>query len=313
MGRSKIFEFSGNNWSCPPAISCGLEVISAEMNSKTPALSQIQRPRGKPGNDMAFGNFTLQASPFRRDQPGLATCKCSKHTHQSKISALSLLTRRRFLARPNFLNKSQNSEPSISCSKTLESSQKGKGKKKRKKEMGYPKVKVRQQEDQDDHQPLTDFCFPEKEHEETPPTVVRIPESYVPSVVIPSISATEGEMKDNKVEEEIKQNIRASSIPRPRAVLSSPVNDTAIGSKNRIKAVRTPALKNHNLVKNNHTQSVPSHITENSKKAIKSKGASEGNSLKGRKGSETTLPSQRQPPRTGKPSSVGRQVSFSLD
>ncbi|KAM2637795.1 hypothetical protein EV1_022242 [Malus domestica] len=307
MGRSKIFDFSGNNWSCPPAISCGLEVIIC-------------------GNEFENSRFIPNSKTKREawKRHG-TTIPCTSlppffHHHIIIYNLWNIESERKrenpesnLIPGPNFLNKSQNSEPSISCSKTLESSQKGKGKKKRKKEMGYPKVKVRQQEDQDDHQPLTDFCFPEKEHEETPPTVVRIPESYVPSVVIPSISATEGEMKDNKVEEEIKQNIRASSIPRPRAVLSSPVNDTAIGSKNRIKAVRTPALKNHNLVKNNHTQSVPSHTTENSKKAIKSKGASEGNSLKGRKGSETTLPSQRQPPRTGKPSSVGRQVSFSLD
>ncbi|PQQ16260.1 uncharacterized protein Pyn_00836 [Prunus yedoensis var. nudiflora] len=39
---------------------------------------------------------------------------------------------------------------------------------------------------------------------------------------MPSISVAEGEMKDSKMEELSKQNIRASSIPRPRAVLSSP-------------------------------------------------------------------------------------------
>lgn len=37
-----------------------------------------------------------------------------------------------------------------------------------------------------------------------------------------------GETKDDKVEEEIKQNIRASSIPRPRAVLSSPGNFSSL-------------------------------------------------------------------------------------
>ncbi|KAH0993710.1 hypothetical protein GBA52_005193 [Prunus armeniaca] len=172
----------------------------------------------------------------------------------------------------------------------------------------YPKVKVRQQEDQDDRRAVIDFCFPEKEHQDvSPPTIARIPKSYVPSVVVPSISVAEGEMKDSKMEELSKQNIRASSIPRPRAVLSSPENDTVIGNKNRIKAERPSALKNHNLVKK-PTQCVPCHITENSTKTKKSE---DENSLKERKGSEITLPSQRRPPRNGKPSSAGNRVSFS--
>ncbi|PQQ16253.1 uncharacterized protein Pyn_00829 [Prunus yedoensis var. nudiflora] len=142
--------------------------------------------------------------------------------------------------------------------------------------MVYPKVKVRQQEDQDDRHAVIDFCFP-------------------------------GEMKDSKMEELSKQNIRASSIPRPRAVLSSPENDMVIGNKNRIKAERPSALKNHNLVKK-PTLCVPCHITENSTKTKKSK---DENSLKERKGSGITLPSQRRPPRNGKPSSTGNRVSFS--
>ncbi|BBG92564.1 hypothetical protein Prudu_000337 [Prunus dulcis] len=57
-------------------------------------------------------------------------------------------------------------------------------------------------------------------------------------------------------------------------------NDTVIGNKNRSKAERPSALKNHNLVRK-PTQSVPCHITENSTKTKKSK---DENSLKKGKG-----------------------------
>lgn len=83
-------------------------------------------------------------------------------------------------------------------------------------------------------------------------------------------------------------------------------NDTVIGNKNRIKAQRPSALKNHNLVQNRSTQSIPLHITENSMKTRRSKGLPDENCLRERKGSALKLTSQIQPPRTGKPSSKGK-------
>ncbi|XP_031483644.1 uncharacterized protein LOC116253054 [Nymphaea colorata] len=47
--------------------------------------------------------------------------------------------------------------------------------------------------------------------------------------------------QENSVEG--KPQIRASLVPRPRAVLSSPVNDQKIGSKNQLSQSKRPVLK----------------------------------------------------------------------
>ncbi|KAF3457832.1 hypothetical protein FNV43_RR02492 [Rhamnella rubrinervis] len=141
----------------------------------------------------------------------------------------------------------------------------------------------------------------------SPPSVAKIPKSYVPSVAMPTMFVPEGaEKKDEKFDEDNQQNIRASSIPRPR---SSPDNDLAIGNKNRIKTEsRASILKNRNSGQNRHAQSqckvFSSHSVENSMNTQKSKEATDESNLKGRKGSGVTVPSQRRQPRTGKPSSM---------
>ncbi|XP_062104439.1 uncharacterized protein LOC133815641 [Humulus lupulus] len=138
--------------------------------------------------------------------------------------------------------------------------------KKRKKKVVYPKVKVREQTDQDDQHVVADFCSTVNEYEEdiSPPSIAKIPKSYIPSsiafsfandtpnVAIPKISALQGEDGDKNIDEDCKHNIRASSIPRPRAVLSSPDNDLVIGNKNRCKKEKTPVLKNRHLPQNRH-------------------------------------------------------------
>ncbi|XP_012077601.1 uncharacterized protein LOC105638418 [Jatropha curcas] len=127
----------------------------------------------------------------------------------------------------------------------------------------YPKVKVRRDEDQKDQRNwssllslkdiqfllLQDSCFPVKEFQDVSPTpTARIPKSYVPNIVLPAESASEGADKKGDVDEENRPKIRASSVPRPRAVISSPDNDAVIGNKNKPKA-----LKNHNSIQNRHT------------------------------------------------------------
>ncbi|GAB2233192.1 hypothetical protein Droror1_Dr00002410, partial [Drosera rotundifolia] len=120
----------------------------------------------------------------------------------------------------------------------------------------YPKVKVRDEEKQDrDHRCESlmglkgfDRLFVAdldggavvKEHKHYSPHVIaRIPTSYVPtSVKTPTSTGTGNEDKDG---EEDKPNIRASSIPRPRAILSSPDNDGMTGSNNKAKV-----SKDHN-------------------------------------------------------------------
>ncbi|KAA8527814.1 hypothetical protein F0562_035317 [Nyssa sinensis] len=142
----------------------------------------------------------------------------------------------------------------------------------------YPKVKVREQEQDDlhialDHErssllsldafeslSIHDFNAPVNgSDDDAPASVVRVPKSYITNSTTPLIPVSKGVEKkndnNNKVVEDSKQNIRASSIPRPRAVLSSPDNDGMIGSRNKTKKAEVlSGLKNHNLCQNRHTQ-----------------------------------------------------------
>ncbi|XP_060671236.1 uncharacterized protein LOC132803348 [Ziziphus jujuba] len=129
----------------------------------------------------------------------------------------------------------------------------------------------------------------------------------MPSVAIPTISVPEkAEKKNEKFEEDNQQNIGASSIPRPRAVLSSPNNDVVIGNKNRVKTERPSVLKNRKTIQNRHAlrKVIPSRTAENSMNMKKSKEVPDKSNLKGKKASAVTVPSQRRNPRTGKPSSI---------
>ncbi|XP_009621921.1 uncharacterized protein LOC142168694 [Nicotiana tabacum] len=49
-----------------------------------------------------------------------------------------------------------------------------------------------------------------------------------------------------------KTNARATSVPRPRAVLSSPDNDQMIRTRGKTKAELISGLKSHNLCQNRH-------------------------------------------------------------
>ncbi|KAK8548681.1 hypothetical protein V6N13_054540 [Hibiscus sabdariffa] len=138
----------------------------------------------------------------------------------------------------------------------------------------FPRVKVKDQ-DRDDQQVIKDYkinsvlslkdvlflsmldsCFPVKRHEDVSPmTTARIPKSYVPEVEKHSDTSSEGseKSKTKTEEEEARSNIRASSTPRPRAVISSPDNDALIQYKNKIEGRQRTALKNHDTVQNRHT------------------------------------------------------------
>ncbi|CAK9149969.1 unnamed protein product [Ilex paraguariensis] len=87
---------------------------------------------------------------------------------------------------------------------------------------------------------------------DSPPLVARIPETYVPKLVMQQIPF--GPMKKMKncnqtreiPADDIEQNDRSSSVPRPRAVLSSPDNDKMVGNRNKLTSRRPSTLKNHN-------------------------------------------------------------------
>ncbi|KAH7522001.1 hypothetical protein FEM48_Zijuj07G0091600 [Ziziphus jujuba var. spinosa] len=159
--------------------------------------------------------------------------------------------------------------------------------------------------------------FEEQNEDVSPPSIAKIPKSYMPSVAIPTISVpeipksessslAEAEKKNEKFEEDNQQNIGASSIPRPRAVVSSPNNDVVIGNKNRVKTERPSVLKNRKTIQNRHAlrKVIPSRTAENSMNMKKSKEVPDESNLKGKKASAVTVPSQRRNPRTGKPSSI---------
>ncbi|XP_022974540.1 uncharacterized protein LOC111473205 isoform X5 [Cucurbita maxima] len=131
----------------------------------------------------------------------------------------------------------------------------------------YPKVKVREENELDDHPAANEqkrsyllslkdleSLFLEdlssssgKEHRVSPSSTAKVPKVYSPNVVKPSTSESQ-DKRCNKV------NTRASSIPMPRAVLSSPENDLMIGKKNRKTTEKPSVLKNHNSVQSRHSQ-----------------------------------------------------------
>lgn len=159
---------------------------------------------------------------------------------------------------------------------------------------------------------IHDSCYPVKDYEDdTPSPILRIPKTCVPKIAMPIISISKGEEKNIKEidEEDDRLNIRASPIPRPRAVLSSPDNDGVIGSKNKAKAEGPSPLRNHNLVQNRQRQckvnSRPGVVTESPiSSGRKPKEVTDNKSdLKGKKGSAIAVPSQRTQLRRGKPSS----------
>ncbi|KAI4318171.1 hypothetical protein L6164_025974 [Bauhinia variegata] len=126
----------------------------------------------------------------------------------------------------------------------------------------YPKVKVRVEQHQEDHSVLQNQNLKAFQslsvHGSRSPARAKIPKSYVPQEpIIPRIPVSEnlglrslasdfsgltGHEKDGNTDED-KVNIRASSIPRPRAVISSPDNDEMIGKKNSIKDGRLSASR----------------------------------------------------------------------
>ncbi|KAF9612197.1 hypothetical protein IFM89_038610 [Coptis chinensis] len=189
----------------------------------------------------------------------------------------------------------------------------------------YPRVKVRQVEEseKDDEyvvpadRPallcLKDFNSPtlqdnrlshDKEYiSGSPPSIARIPKFYVPSFTLPSISSSKGE--NNKETEDIRQNIRASSIPPPRAVLSSPDNDGIIGNRNQASGERNSIMKKSNLGAHTasqgkvNTRSVTAKVPVHMRRLCRET-SSKKSDLKGKENPELTVPKQSPYLRKGK-------------
>ncbi|GAU23802.1 hypothetical protein TSUD_27110, partial [Trifolium subterraneum] len=82
---------------------------------------------------------------------------------------------------------------------------------------------------------------------------VPVAEDFGDSSLTSDLSGHGGLEKDGNTDDENKVNIRASSVPRPRAVISSPENDHMIGNRNKIGKGRLPASKNSTVSPNRHT------------------------------------------------------------
>ncbi|KAL8479655.1 hypothetical protein ACS0TY_026532 [Phlomoides rotata] len=130
----------------------------------------------------------------------------------------------------------------------------------------YPKVKVRVQGEEADQydyekvslQSLKAFEWLSSHNftstDDSPGSVVRVPRTYYPKTPPPSFLSSQGTNKEKTVVEENQKNVRATSAPRPRAVLSSPDNDGIIGGRTHAKRQLFSGLKKRDSSQNRHTQ-----------------------------------------------------------
>ncbi|KAL5863775.1 hypothetical protein ACOSQ3_001289 [Xanthoceras sorbifolium] len=120
----------------------------------------------------------------------------------------------------------------------------------------YPRVRVRVQEQQDgqvsppndrgsflflrllESLSLQDCSLPKENHCNSSPANAKVTMTCVPDVKLESVSAST-EKNNTDIHKDTKLNARVSSIPRPRAVLSSSENDGMIGNRNKLQKYTT--------------------------------------------------------------------------
>ncbi|XP_008796380.1 uncharacterized protein LOC103711855 [Phoenix dactylifera] len=144
----------------------------------------------------------------------------------------------------------------------------------------YPQLKVREQEDTNMTQEEATSYPPRimeslsvevhsssgdptsnhgKMSENDPPSSDAKIYSSHPKNLLASSSYTSKGKNSQSTDEDNRTNIRASSVPRPRAVLSSPDNDDIIGNQNRLIKERHTLLKRQSLYQNIQAQGKLSH------------------------------------------------------
>ncbi|KAF8016612.1 hypothetical protein BT93_H1973 [Corymbia citriodora subsp. variegata] len=102
-----------------------------------------------------------------------------------------------------------------------------------------------------DYLSLHDFDSPVQGHQVFRQCTARVQKSSMENAL--RYPASEGKSESTS-DEDSKPNIRASTVPRPRAVLSSPDNDVMIGKKNKRIVERPSALKNNNTLQSRNGQ-----------------------------------------------------------
>ncbi|KAI3413009.1 uncharacterized protein J3R85_016650, partial [Psidium guajava] len=158
-----------------------------------------------------------------------------------------------------------------------------------------------------DYLSLHDFDSPVQEHQVFRQCTARVEKISMQNA--PRYPVSEGKSESTS-DEESKLNIRASTVPRPRAVLSSPDNDVMIGKKNKRIVGRPSALRNNNPLQLRNGQ--PKDISKEAvycapKSTRKPKEATDDKILSRRTkepANTAVAASQRTHPQTRKPSSV---------
>ncbi|KAJ0052591.1 hypothetical protein Pint_01661 [Pistacia integerrima] len=153
----------------------------------------------------------------------------------------------------------------------------------------YPQVKVRQQEQDDrgsflfirviESLSLQDHHSSDEENKSnSSPSVAKITKVNAPIVKAQSVTPSKAAKSNRQINKDTKLlNARASSVTRPRAVLSSPDNDGMIGNINKFDNERSSSLK-----KLHHDAKVP---TQTAAVFIPIKGFTARSPLVARKGS----------------------------
>ncbi|CAO2831996.1 unnamed protein product [Amaranthus hypochondriacus] len=167
----------------------------------------------------------------------------------------------------------------------------------------YPKVKVRSLEEDNDNfdfpiipiQGFDSFSI----RDSSPPvkgvksavSVARIPRSYIPRSITPPPSLPTSAANKSELEQDgRKPRIRASSIPRPRAVISSPDNDQILRTKNKMRLQRPSAMSIPTLAQSRQLEgrSTRTSTTKKPLKSIESKATTHTNDAKEKKGSSSS-------------------------
>ncbi|XP_074307097.1 uncharacterized protein LOC141642261 isoform X1 [Silene latifolia] len=157
----------------------------------------------------------------------------------------------------------------------------------------YPKVKVRSFEEDDEFEfdhPATpvkafssltirDYTPPAKGSKQASSlSVAKVPKLHIPRSVTPTPALPKAQVKSELESDDTHiKHSRASSIPRPRAVISSPDNDELLGSKNRTRTPRLSGLKTRNLSEDNDELLGSKNRTRTQRlSGLKSRNVSEG-------------------------------------
>ncbi|KAH9620951.1 hypothetical protein KSS87_010700 [Heliosperma pusillum] len=134
----------------------------------------------------------------------------------------------------------------------------------------YPKVRVRSLEEDDEFEfdhpasplkafsslTIRDYTPPAKGSKQASSlSVAKVPKLHTPTSITPPHALPKAQVKSELESDDTnRKHNRASSIPRPRAVISSPDNDELLGSKNRTRIQRLSGLKSRNLSESLRTE-----------------------------------------------------------